>query len=314
MSWLAVPTIARRLSGILSGYYVGRDEDADFYCFDNGTPQEPAWRIGESLDPVLVFDGVPMRPEAYLYGGHTVWSGLGAQRNQHVFYASSLGYWVFMQDVREPILYPLLEGEDETDRIGDVWYRISIDMDVVQPGVSGYAARMGACANLDDGKDTVPFSYEHDLYEQVVNDADNAGGRRPFGLYVRARDGAKRYVGAFDFKQVNIGFSWQNPPDYIDEQYTCTGESTWTGSLGHNISKGDGYWLIGSGSDRRWFQSDDDPPMEYDADWLFYEYVRAENGADASQTGVRLRLKRNGAAASAGRPTKILIGEAELWR
>lgn len=126
MAWLLAPTALHLTDDRESfGLLIGVEEEAGYLAFETdelAPDEEKRVVISDQYAPHYEFNGKSLYLAGYRYAGNPVWAaphGAG-----YIFTSVSQGKLIYMDDLREPYLRPLLEGEDEEDSEGDEWWEI----------------------------------------------------------------------------------------------------------------------------------------------------------------------------------------------
>lgn len=306
MAWRSIPTIFRRAGGLAShGFLQGIGADAGFYCIDKRVSDidPPTWIVTDCLDAVVTIGTVRFEVAGYLYGGHPVWTPPGLSVDGPFVFRSRSKGWIRMDELREPVLWPLLDGETEADRVGDAWLALS-----------GFSPRTDCSGTaFAQGLEQADTIWTQTIGKEYFHIADpGSTGDDFFGKYVSA-DGDYRFVGLPTF-----GFYASSglPADFVGEKFTLaegsppapSDEREFVGSRGHTLKYDNALqrWIIGAVQSTAWLEGESLPEIGTDDKAPFHVF-------GVNQTGQTVLLAYAGAAKDASRE-KIFVSEVELWR
>ena len=326
MAWLLAPTALHLTDDRESfGLLIGVEEEDGYLAFETGelAPNETK-RVVISQDyaPHFEFDGRSFHLAGFRYAGNPVWKS----ERGYIFTSVTQGKRIYMDDLREPYLRPLLEGEDESDAVGDEWWSIP-DMPVLDREYDCIAYGMARTEAGGVGDKNGKRVWE--IWEPV--EIQNvAGANDPWcGVYKNDKDGTYKSIGVPIFKY------YSGPAAFAGESFLrsvrlVNDHAAYRGDKGDTIrwNEGRGKYVCGSFAPGSvWFECDTLPTVPLDGyqggSWWWEEgesfklaamtfdpdtgeIVQAQGVADLA-----LRFDHYGFGVER---EEIYVGEVEEWR
>ena len=331
MAWLLVPTAIHLTDERDSfGYLRGIETEDGYFAFETyelgGEDDEPKVVVSDSFMWQYAIGGVTHFLRGFRYNGAPVWSN--EDGTSYVFTSATQGKRIMMGALREPYLRALIDGETETDLVGDGWWEVP-DMPKLRKGYACVAK--GTAIEDCGGEGNKTGARVWNVWEPA--EAQGQGENDDWcGVY---RNNDPDWTGA-KYKSIGVPVFkfFKGPGDWSGERYFRSivpeeEKVVYKGDKGHDIRWNAARECYVAGSvapGSVWFESEDPPVVPIDGysggniSWWGTSFTFSpkwfdpDTGEVATPDGVGdLGIRFEYYALGLDRE-EIFVGEVEEWR